>query len=84
MVYAIPVQKAAKEIIKKNTTNEEEKSESSEKQSNLEEKVKLADLHLNKDLGCDFTALTMANSNSFFGNFILTYCHLQVPEQPPK
>ncbi|RZK21636.1 MAG: hypothetical protein EOO86_00495 [Pedobacter sp.] len=84
VVYAIPVQKVAKEIIQKNTINEAEKSESSEKQNNLEEKVKLADLHLNKDLRYDFTTLPFYNTHSFSGSFILAYCHLQVPEQPPK
>ncbi|WP_231427462.1 hypothetical protein [Pedobacter sp. Leaf250] len=84
VVYAFPVQKVAKEIIHKSNSNEAEKSESSEKQNTLEEKVKLADLHLNKDLGFDFTKIDIINSHSFNGNFLLAYCHLQVPEQPPK
>ncbi len=83
-VYAIPVQKMSKDLIQKNSSAESEKSESSEKQNQLEDKVKLADLHLNNITNFDFASSGNANQQSFSGNFLLAYCHLQIPEQPPK
>lgn len=83
VVYATPVTQVAKEVIKKNSTDETDKS-ASEKQNQLEEKVKLTDLDLNKILNFEFSNFNTANQHSFSGNFILAYCHLQVPEQPPK
>lgn len=83
VVYANPVTETAKEVIKKNSTDETDKS-ASEKQNQLEEKVKLTDLDLNQVLNFVFSDLNTANQLSFSRNFILAYCHLQVPEQPPK
>lgn|GEM_PF-1731371 len=83
-VYAIPVHKMSKELIQKSSSAESEKSESSEKQNQLEDKVKLADLHLNNITNFDFASSGNANQHSFAGNFLLAYCHLQIPEQPPK
>jgi len=84
VVYANPVTQIAKEVIKKSSTDETDKSSSSEKQNQLEEKVKLTDLDLNKILKFEFSDFNMASQHLCSGNFLLAYCHLQVPEQPPK
>lgn len=84
VVYAIPVESLAKEIIQKNSSKENKKFESSDKQNTLEEEVKFAELYLDKDLKFEFLENDTANRHSISGNFILAYCHLQVPEQPPE
>jgi len=82
VAYAIPEKLEVKEVIKKNQTDDCEKSSSEKNQ--LEEKVKIPDLHLNHLLSLDFTKSKISNKGVGTDRYLLTYCHLQVPEQPPK
>ncbi|RDC54202.1 hypothetical protein DU508_23005 [Pedobacter chinensis] len=84
VVYAMPLPKLTTEMIKEHPSENAEKSESSEKQNQLEEKIKLTDLFLDNASNVNFTYNHALKNNLYSGNFILTYCHLQVPEQPPK
>jgi hypothetical protein len=83
-IYAMPLPKATKEIFKNQTVDSSEKTESSEKQNQAEEKDKLADFLLTRMNDFDFIDLYHAKNNQFPGIFNLTHCYLQIPEQPPK
>lgn len=83
VAYTIPVRLVAKEVIKKDQTEDCEKSSSSEK-NQLEEKVKLADLQLNQLVIFDFNGFITKKKSAITPSFLLSYCHLQVPEQPPQ
>ena len=83
-VYAFPSPKLAKEIIQKSTSDTAEKSESSEKQNQEQEKIKLADILLFGTSSIDFNYNNKLNVRIHSGNFLLIHSDLQVPEQPPK
>lgn len=83
-IYALPAQKLSKSIVKENNAEKSEKPESSEKENQLEEKVKLADLFISGLSKFEFIKLSNSGSSSFTGIFDLAHCHLQIPEQPPK
>jgi len=84
VVYAMPLPQLAKEMIKEQASENNEKSESSDKQNQVEEKFKLTDLFLNSAANFDWIYNHAFKNDLYSGNFILTYCYLQVPEQPPK
>lgn len=83
-VYALPAQKLLLETLKKSDREKSEKSESTDTEDKLDEKVKLNDLinvHYN-DL--DFATDTSQRLIIFSGEFNLTSRHLQTLEYPPK
>lgn len=84
VVYAIPIQKSPVEVLKQNTVNNSEKSDSSDEENKLEAKVKLTDLILMRLSNFDFFESSDTKCNLFSRKFNLIYCHLQIPEQPPK
>ena len=80
-VASFPALKKPQEISK---TISNEKSESSEKENQLEEKVKLADALIPSHISSHFRNSYQLKSNLFADSFNLTYCHLSIPGQPPK
>ena len=84
LIYAIPLPKAGKEILKSQSGNSSEKPESSEKQNQSEEKDKPADLLLSRVNDLEFIDLYYSKDSQFPGIFNLTHCYLRIPEQPPK
>jgi len=82
-VSAFPAPKLLKEISKSENQNSD-KTESSEKQTQLEEKDKLSDLHIDKLSSIEFLYFHKLNKILFLNEFNLTHFHLQIPEQPPK
>ncbi|MFD2286517.1 hypothetical protein GJU39_01140 [Pedobacter petrophilus] len=83
-IYAMPLPKATKEVLKTQNSDLSEKSESNEKQNQLEEKDKPSDLLFTPMSDLDFDGFYYSGNSRFPGTFNLTHCYLQIPEQPPK
>ncbi|MCZ4224503.1 hypothetical protein [Pedobacter rhodius] len=84
-IYAMPVhQKFIKDILSEHSGKKTEKTEQSDKEEPLEEKVKLADLIAPELININFLYTPELKNNFFSESFILTHCHLPIPEQPPK
>ena len=83
-ISAMPLVKISKEIYKSDANDDSEKSESSEKQNQLEEKDKPADLLFTGINNFDFGYFHNSDKGQFSGRFNLVHCHVQIPEQPPK
>jgi len=83
-ISAMPLVKISKEIYKNDANDHSEKSESSEKQNQLEEKDKPSDLLFTGINNFDFGYLHDLDKGQFSDRFNLAHCHVQIPEQPPK
>ncbi|MFC4211496.1 hypothetical protein ACFOWA_09905 [Pedobacter lithocola] len=81
VIYAMPVTNVPKEIFK---TEPDAKSEPVEKENSIVEKVKFADLLMPGFSTFEFKGNSNSKSYQSSANAELTYCHLQIPEQPPK
>ncbi|GGE50350.1 hypothetical protein GCM10011413_15750 [Pedobacter psychrotolerans] len=80
----MPLAKISKEIYKNESDDRSEKSESTDKQNQLKEQDKPADLLFTGINNFDFGYFLDSKKCQFSGRFNLAHCHLQIPEQPPK
>lgn len=83
-IYTIPIQKPSVEVLKENISSKADQSNAADEENQLAEKLKLTDLMIPKFVNFEFLNSSELKNALFQGNFNLTYCHLQVQEQPPK
>ncbi|RNL51711.1 hypothetical protein D7004_14125 [Pedobacter jejuensis] len=77
----MPLKSVSKEIFK---TESDGKSEPVEKENPIVEKIKFADFLIPGFSTFEFKENANSKSYQRSANAELTYCHLQIPEQPPK
>ncbi|GGI29405.1 hypothetical protein GCM10008119_37460 [Pedobacter mendelii] len=77
----MPVKNISKVIFK---TESDGKAEPVEKENSIVEKIKFADFLMPGFSTFEFKGNSNSKSYHSSANAKLTYCHLQIPEQPPK
>lgn len=82
-VYAIANPKSKLEIVKENSSKAD-KYCASESNEQLEEKLKLEDLAINRLIDAAFIKIAKSKAIIFAGDYKLLKCYLHTLEYPPK